>query len=203
MANWFNDNVIAPVVGFFRGVWTNVSGFFSNLWGDIKGVFSSVGTWFKTNVTDPIGNFFKGAINTVIKALNWMIRGLNKINIKLPNWGILGDLAGRSFGINIREISYLASGGLVDAGQMFIARESGPEMVGTMGGRTAVANNDQSVEGVAQGVYEAFAQVISDHPEAFAPLVQVAIGDREIADANRRSTAARGSYLGNNPQFNY
>ena len=45
-----------------------------------------------------------------------------------------------------------ASGGFVEAGQMFIAREAGPEMVGTMGGRTAVANNDQIVAGIAGGV---------------------------------------------------
>ena len=45
-----------------------------------------------------------------------------------------------------------ASGGFPTTGQMFIARENGPEMVGTMGGRTAVANNDQIVSGVANGV---------------------------------------------------
>ena len=45
-----------------------------------------------------------------------------------------------------------ADGGFVTAGQMFIAREAGPELVGTMGNRTAVANNDQIVAGIAGGV---------------------------------------------------
>lgn len=45
-----------------------------------------------------------------------------------------------------------AEGGFVGPGQLFIAREAGPEMVGTMGGRTAVANNDQIVAGIASGV---------------------------------------------------
>lgn len=45
-----------------------------------------------------------------------------------------------------------ADGGFVKTGQMFIAREAGPEMVGSMGGRTAVANNDQIVAGIASGV---------------------------------------------------
>ena len=40
-------------------------------------------------------------------------------------------------------------------GQLFIAGENGPEMVGTMNGRSAVANNDQIVEGVASGVARA------------------------------------------------
>jgi hypothetical protein len=51
-----------------------------------------------------------------------------------------------------------AAGGYVDSGQMFIARESGPEMVGQIGNRTAVANNDQIVQGIASGVASANAQ---------------------------------------------
>lgn len=47
---------------------------------------------------------------------------------------------------------FRASGGFVDTGQMFIARESGPELVGRIGGRTAVANNDQIVESISKGV---------------------------------------------------
>ena len=39
--------------------------------------------------------------------------------------------------------------------QLFLAREAGPELVGTVGGRTAVANNDQIVEGIARGVQDA------------------------------------------------
>lgn len=45
-----------------------------------------------------------------------------------------------------------ASGGYPDRGQMFIARESGPELVGQIGGRTAVINNNQIIEGVSSGV---------------------------------------------------
>jgi hypothetical protein len=48
-----------------------------------------------------------------------------------------------------------ASGGFPDEGQLFVAREAGPEMVGTIGGRTAVANNDDIVEGIRAGVFEA------------------------------------------------
>ena len=45
-----------------------------------------------------------------------------------------------------------ASGGFVDEGQLFVAREAGPELVGTINGTTAVASNDQIVEGIASGV---------------------------------------------------
>lgn len=51
-----------------------------------------------------------------------------------------------------KSIFGFADGGFPDAGQLFIAREAGAEMVGSMGGHTAVANNDQIVEGIREGV---------------------------------------------------
>lgn len=51
-----------------------------------------------------------------------------------------------------KKIFGFADGGFPDAGQLFIAREAGAEMVGSMGGHTAVANNDQIVEGIREGV---------------------------------------------------
>ena len=54
--------------------------------------------------------------------------------------------------------STYASGGFPDEGQMFIAREAGAELVGTIGRRTAVVNNEQIVESVAQGVADANAE---------------------------------------------
>ena len=48
-----------------------------------------------------------------------------------------------------------ASGGFPETGEMFIAREAGPELVGSIGRKTAVANNDQIVAGIASGVASA------------------------------------------------
>lgn len=48
-----------------------------------------------------------------------------------------------------------AGGGFPQTGQLFLAREAGPEMVGNIGGRTAVANNQDIVAGISQGVYNA------------------------------------------------
>ena len=57
-------------------------------------------------------------------------------------------------------IAQFASGGFPDYGQLFIARENGAgaELVGQIGNRTAVANNDQIVEGIKGGVESANAQ---------------------------------------------
>ncbi|WP_270467993.1 hypothetical protein [Catenibacterium mitsuokai] len=55
------------------------------------------------------------------------------------------------------DIDLRAGGGFPDTGQMFIAREAGPELVGRIGRRTAVANNDQIVQGIASAVRSAMA----------------------------------------------
>ncbi len=55
----------------------------------------------------------------------------------------------------------LATGGFPSMGQMFIAREAGPELVGTIGSRNAVVNNDQIVESVSSGVYRAVCAALS------------------------------------------
>lgn len=64
-------------------------------------------------------------------------------------------------GSSWQPITAYAGGGMPDTGQMFVARESGPEMVGTMNGHTAVMNNDQIVASVSAGVYEAVMSAMS------------------------------------------
>lgn len=54
-----------------------------------------------------------------------------------------------------KPIKKYAVGGLPNMGQMFVAREAGPELVGNLGGHTAVMNNDQIVSSVSDGVYRA------------------------------------------------
>ena len=56
--------------------------------------------------------------------------------------------------------SWWANGGFPDS-QIFMANEAGnPEMVGKIGNRPAVANNDQIVAAVSRGVAEAVSAVM-------------------------------------------
>lgn len=65
-----------------------------------------------------------------------------------------------TYGSTPRGGSNFASGGFPDSGQVFVARENGlPEMIGRFGNQTAVANNEQIIQGIAQGVASALAPV--------------------------------------------
>lgn len=60
----------------------------------------------------------------------------------------------------IPTINMYAEGGMPKEGQLFIANEQGPELVGRIGGQSAVANNDQIVDGIADGVEYANREVV-------------------------------------------
>ena len=85
---------------------------------------------------------------------------------------------------NYFNIPKKADGGLVSSGQMFVAREAGPEMVGSIGGRTAVANNDQIVQAVSLGVYNAVVDAMGKTSGGSQPIT-VQIDGREVFTAVR------------------
>lgn len=155
-ANW--DFLVEKV----KEIWGNVTKFWDTY---IAPVFTS--EWW-SNLAKKCGNGlisgFEGAINGIISMfenmINWVVKGLNKISFSIPDW--VPGIGGKTFGINISTVSFgrvsiprFAEGGFPEQGQMFIAREAGAEMVGNIGRRTAVANNDQIVSGIAGGVAEA------------------------------------------------
>lgn len=156
--------------------WGRISSTLSTTWGDISrtasGTFGSVketvsGIWDKleshisrvvesiTGVVTRMSNVVSGVIEGIIRwfnnaiqsaqnAVRWIsdaFSGIGSVTSTAVNW--IGSQLG------------FASGGFPEVGQLFIAREAGAEMVGSIGGRTAVANNDQIVEGIYQGVLAA------------------------------------------------
>ena len=101
-----------------------------------------------------------------------------------------------------KPIKKYAVGGLPNMGQMFVAREAGPELVGTLGGHTAVMNNDQIVSSVSAGVAQAVKEVIQ-------PLVkmgggnnrpiQISLDGKVIFDSTRQSAKEYFDRTGRSP----
>ena len=80
-------------------------------------------------------------------------------------------------------IAAYAAGGSPGTGQMFIAREAGPELVGTIGGHTAVMNNNQIVSSVAAGVYSAVVSAMKAVDGAQStPTFNIYVGGRKVTD---------------------
>jgi hypothetical protein len=108
---------------------------------------------------NPITNFIKEVINVIFRLVNGVTDLINDLfHFKFEGLVIAGVEVIPSFDFRlftIPKIPLLAEGGFPEQGQLFIAREAGAEMVGNIGRKTAVANNDQIVSGIASGVSEA------------------------------------------------
>jgi len=74
-------------------------------------------------------------------------------------------------------VSWYAEGGLPDIGELFVAREAGPELVGKIGNNNAVMNNQQIVQAVSQGVAQAVANVMGNSRNGD---IRVIVDGREI-----------------------
>lgn len=171
------------IIDFIRGVFT---GDWKRAWNGVKEIFSGVFNALLTIAKAPL-NAIIGVINGLISGVNLIIDGLNKINIKIPDW--VPVLGGKNFGFNLShlgKIAYLAQGGILSSGSAIVG-ERGPELLSMSNGRAVVqplTNNtttNQNYGGVTLNIYGAAGQSIQDLAEIIMD---------EIGDATRRREAA-------------
>lgn len=149
---------------------------------------------------NPITRFVRQMANSIIGLVNGVIDAINDMfHIQFNGLSVMGITLIPAFDIrlvDIPHIPFFEDGGFPNEGQLFIAREAGAEMVGAMGRRTAVANNDQIVEGISAGVSIANDGVIA---AIYALLnvveekdMSIVIGDNEIGHSYDRYKEKRG-----------
>lgn len=99
-------------------------------------------------------SFAANALKNLWSSVSTFFSG-KTVNVKTKGSATKKADGGVFSGGSWKPIKKYAVGGLPNMGQMFVAREAGPELVGTLGGHTAVMNNDQIVQSVSDGVYRA------------------------------------------------
>ncbi len=100
------------------------------------------------------------------------------------------------------QVSTRAEGGFVNTGEMFIAREAGPELVGKIGNSTAVANNEQIVEAVSRGVYDAVSAAMANKSgDDSRPIV--VIDGRQLMTTVRDEARREAMRTGVNPLLSF
>lgn len=162
LKEWW-DNKVAP--WFTWEKWRNLA---QNAWNSLASVFN--GGSFHINLphfswtTQSVG----GWVADVLRALN-LPASLPKLNI-----------------------SWYAQGGLPDVGELFMAREAGPELVGSIGGQSAVMNNQQIVQAVSQGVAQAVSQVMGNGGNKY----QLFIDGQQITDVVERRVGRNANLYG-------
>ena len=142
--------------GLYIGVSDNITyDMFKEVWERIHTAATDVFTAMK----EAVGTLFKETKEDVVGKVDEMVESVNALETAINNLP-----SSKTITITVKQVNMsselgsvpkYASGGFPEQGQLFVAREAGAEMVGSIGRRTAVANNDQIVSGIAGGVAEA------------------------------------------------
>lgn len=215
--DWIGDRLGPKWKQFFEGASKVVTDFVSNNILGLKGLVEFIsgvftGDWSKAwqGVKDVLAaeanhmlNIIGFFVNGFIDGVNGLIDGMNTISGKVPDWiefanfvipGV-GSLLTSANNLKLSRIPswtppQFETGGWPDMGSLFIAQEKGPELVGSIGGHTAVANNDQIVEAVSSGVYEAVSSAMGSGNKNVS--VHVYLDSREIKSGQQRLARAVG-----------
>lgn len=140
---------------------SNIQDKFSEVWGNIvqkaKDKFEEMKEKITTKL-DSVREAIREKLNRIKELFNM---DMGPPHIRMPHLSVTGTFSLRPPSVPHFHVEYYAKGGFPDAGDLFVANEQGAEMVGAMGNRTTVANNQQIVAGISQGVEEANEGVIT------------------------------------------
>ena len=168
-------DVLGGIIDFIAGVFT---GDWERVWNGLKEIF--------TGIWDGMKAVAKGAVNILIDIVNGIIKGLNKIH--LPNWEILGSLAGK--GINIPLIPRLEKGGVLTSPTIAMMGEyagayHNPEIV------TPQNILRETIDASNGNLVSAFYQMCQQVIQAIDGVdMSVSIGDDVIAQSAKRGNDA-------------
>lgn len=161
---WIKTNIFTPFINAVNSIF--------GINGNKSTVMSSKGSTLTTSLKDGMASKWGGLTSWMSDKLNSLVTLVSDKFGKMKSiassvWESISgtfdkvkDWTTSKFG-KIFGIGGYASGGFPAVGQLFVAREAGPELVGTMGGRNAVANNGQIIAGIQAGVTNAMSTVLS------------------------------------------
>jgi hypothetical protein len=211
---WINSNVFTPFTTAFKssfGIDNNTSTVTDDYGKSLakgleKGISDNIKEDDYETLFDRIKDGFSSAWDTLQKW--WDSLSLSQLDFKLPHFEwtsgdteATGIIAQALEALNLPtsipklNVKWYATGGFVDNGQMFVAREAGAELVGSIGSRTAVVNNDQIVESVSEGVYEAVLAAMSKMQGNDNNAVYVYLDGKQITAAVEERQRTRGATI--------
>ena len=148
------DGALSAVLGFFQGAWDRVSGAVGSFWGHIEDAATGAKDWISEKLDDIVGFFtdlpgriataasgaWDGIATAFVGVLNFIIRGWNSLDFKLPDFEglsiagkqIIPGFTGPTLGVpDIPEISAYASsqGGIFSKPTLTWVGEKGMEAI--------------------------------------------------------------------------
>ncbi len=188
--SWSLPEIKMPDFSWINTAASAVSSFVSG----IGSAFGSIGSYLSSSE----GQWLKWSLVVVaaIAAITVAIVALNSQTGGLGGTAIGGILSGAG-----AVMGAYASGGFPDEGEMFIAREAGPELVGSIGSKTAVANNNQIVDAVSSGVAKAVSSVMGGSQQSQQLGGQLKIKGSDLVYVVDKANRTKGTTISNNFKY--
>lgn len=208
-------SVEAPDISQWNEVWDIARAKFSetkaaivsemrNFYTQINALSLTFGNVFKTSMSEYLNKTYDGIYNTfdairqtlqqvsdeVTRMLNQMVSDANSLA------GLTGKKYSHVDGYTMQQaqrfnIEMFANGGFPRSGELFIAREAGPELVGSIGGKTAVGGNDQIERAIFNAVLTAMSQAMANGSSQPIELNQKIELDGDVIYNNQQRVSAR------------
>lgn len=208
-------SVEAPDISQWNEVWDIARAKFSetkaaivsemrNFYTQINALSLTFGNVFKTSMSEYLNKTYDGIYNTfdairqtlqqvsdeVTRMLNQMVSDANSLA------GLTGKKYSHVGGYTMQQaqrfnIEMFANGGFPRSGELFIAREAGPELVGSIGGKTAVGGNDQIERAIFNAVLTAMSQAMANGSSQPIELNQKIELDGDVIYNNQQRVSAR------------
>lgn len=179
---WGND--VSPwfTVEKWLGIYESIKSSLKTTWDNTVGQWKiDIDSWWKEHVSawftkdkwtemmnkvpSAFAETFKGAVDAARKQINNLIDWVNDhLKFEWDDFEIGGKTLFEGGSIQLFTIPHIpafADGGIINSGQLFVANEAGPELVGKYGNKAGVVNNKQIVDAVSEGVAVAVANVMT------------------------------------------
>lgn len=147
---------MSSIINSYRSSWNSMVSVTRSSMNSVVSVFST----FPSKVNQSMSSLYTVGRN----AATYFKNGLMSVYIPAPHLNVssytrhkVGDT---SFSTPNFRVRWYEKGGFPNMGELFVANERGPELVGRMGNRNVVANNNQIISGIKQGVMDAMMEVL-------------------------------------------
>lgn len=205
--DWWNEK-IAPwfTIERWQGIATNAKNGIVNKFNEWKNSFQPIRDWWNRHIAPWFTaakwrDLAQQGVNGIRSAFSNL-----SIRIKLPHFSwssqpasgwIANTLRALSLPTSLPKlnVSWYAQGGYPTEGDLFFANENGPEMIGKIGNKTTVANNDQITSAIAEATYQAISQALSENQDSSQPII-VNVGNETLYNGMARSRSQASNQYG-------
>lgn len=142
-----------------------------------------------TNLGSKISNAFTNARTNASSEIE-KIKNLTKFewslpSLKVPHFQVtkaisnIGSILGEIVMPEIK-VSFFETGGFPDTGSLFVANEREPELIGSWGNKSMVANSTQIIKGIESASYNGMKRALTEVP--MSNETNVYVGNKQLTD---------------------